>query len=126
MYGVCADKSGEFDFAKGLGLDDMVNFGYRDEEHAAQAADDVRWNTRAQFLNLGRGHQAVGMRYAQIADNILAPLMEQAGNMAAGGLYMLGYLYDRNMLGYASNFSQSTAPGLMMGGAENLMMPMSS
>ena len=64
----------------------------------------------------------MGLRYAAAADDLLRPVFEGAGQLASGGLYMLGYLYDRNMIGYGSNFTQSTAPGAMVSGMEGLFM----
>jgi hypothetical protein len=124
IYNLCPDGSGELELSAGLGADDMVTPGYRDAEHYAVAKDDLRWNMRSQLLNVGRGNLAIATRYAAAANEMLKGLQDRAGAMASGAANLLGYLYDRNMAGYASNFTQSPAPGAMLGGMESLFLPM--
>jgi hypothetical protein len=114
-FKVCPDRSNEWAVAKGLCKDDAVNFGYRETEHRAKKLFALRWNQRAELLNLGRGIQAIGARYAQVSNELLKPLGEGASRMTSTALGTIGYLYDHNMLSFPSFFTQSTTPGQMTG-----------
>jgi hypothetical protein len=121
-YFICPDKrSNSWNTAQGQSNDDVVNFGYREEEASAQNRDDLRWNQRAALLNLGRGNAALGQQYAAVADKLLAPLGEGAAQVTNGAMYTIGYLYDRNMLSFPGFFTQSTNPGQITG-MENIVL----
>jgi hypothetical protein len=112
-YRVCPDPSRAWDAARGIGLDDGINFSYREAEAFAIKHDELRWNQRAQLLNLGRNNQAIGAQYASAAERILGPVAQGAANMTGGALATIGYLYDRNMLTFGPWFTQSTEPGMV-------------
>jgi hypothetical protein len=110
-YKICPDRSGIWDTYKGLSHDDMVNWGYREAENHAKRMNDLWWNQRAELLNLGRGHSAIGAKFASAANDILAGVGQAASNITTGAFQAFGYLYDRNMLSFPFFFTQSTNPG---------------
>jgi hypothetical protein len=125
-YHICPDQTSIWNTTKALSNDDMVNFGYREAEAFTKDRNDLRWNQRAELLNIGRNHAAIGAQFAKAADGILSGLGEGARTMTLGAFQAIGYLYDRNMLSFPFWFTRSSETGRVTGAENTVITPSST
>jgi hypothetical protein len=92
-FRVCPDPS--TNLWKEMARDDTVNFGYREAETYNQAMEDIRFNNRAELLNLGRDLTATAAKYGEASANILEKVSDNLGTAISDALNFLGYYRNR-------------------------------
>ena len=118
MYGLCpgADRLQALDNHDAILLTDSVNYAYRDEEHNAMVEDDMRFNRRAQLLNLGRDLLSQSAAYGSVANDILKGAADAQAATTSGAMAFLGYIRNRQETTYPEFVALSTSPGAVLGG----------
>jgi hypothetical protein len=129
-YALCMDPSLEATMEMGEAgySDDLTNLGYRDAESYRQAIDDIRWNRRANLLNLGRDTVSQAATYGRTASTLLEGAANSQAQTTAGAISYLGYYRDREITAYPNYLAHSVAPGMIMsnmGGSGTGIAPMS-
>jgi hypothetical protein len=103
---------------KALWLDDSINYGYRDEEREAIVQDDLRFNKRANLLNVGRNNMANSAKYGGLASDLLSDAAAANEKATSGAFNFLGYVRNRFETTYPGYVMYSPSAGVsMVGGA---------